>query len=119
MPAFRYSLNSSTIQPTPILDKIRIAAEAGYGAIELWHADIDAHRRLTEATLLSPCYACLPCLEDPLIPLSQCLLTTNKQKHVGNFMKHLKRKHSFKFQDGVLVEAPPTSWEEAHRYYPQ
>lgn len=43
MPGFRYSLNSSTIKPTPILDKIRIAAEAGYGAIELWHADIDRH----------------------------------------------------------------------------
>lgn len=43
MPAFRYSLNSSTIKPTPILDKIRVAAQAGYGAIELWHADIDEH----------------------------------------------------------------------------
>ena len=38
---FHYSLNSSTIKPTPILDKIRVAAEAGYEAIELWHADID------------------------------------------------------------------------------
>lgn len=43
MPAFRYSLNSSTIRPTPILDKIRVAAAAGYGAIELWHDDIDRH----------------------------------------------------------------------------
>ena len=43
MHQFRYSLNSSTIQPTPILEKIRVAAEAGFGAIELWHADIDAH----------------------------------------------------------------------------
>jgi sugar phosphate isomerase/epimerase len=41
MPPFRYSLNSSTIRPTPILDKIRIAAAAGYEAIELWHDDID------------------------------------------------------------------------------
>jgi 2-keto-myo-inositol isomerase len=40
---FRYSLNSSTIKPTPILEKIRVAAAAGYGAIELWHADIDEH----------------------------------------------------------------------------
>ncbi|MFV0445753.1 MAG: sugar phosphate isomerase/epimerase family protein [Planctomycetaceae bacterium] len=40
---FRYSLNSSTIRPTPILEKIRIAAVAGYGAIELWHDDIDKH----------------------------------------------------------------------------
>lgn len=40
---FRYSLNSSTIRPTPILDKIRVAAAAGYEAIELWHDDIDRH----------------------------------------------------------------------------
>lgn len=43
MPNFRYSLNSSTIKPTPILEKIRVAAEAGYEGIELWHADIDLH----------------------------------------------------------------------------
>ncbi|MCA8999015.1 MAG: sugar phosphate isomerase/epimerase [Planctomycetaceae bacterium] len=43
MGEFRYSLNSSTIQPTPILDKIRVAAQAGYEGIELWHADIDEH----------------------------------------------------------------------------
>lgn len=43
MPGFRYSLNSSTIKPTPILDKIRIAAQAGYEGIELWHDDIDRH----------------------------------------------------------------------------
>jgi len=39
----RYCLNSSTIRPVPLLDKIRIAGEAGYGAIELWHDDLDAH----------------------------------------------------------------------------
>lgn len=43
MADFIYSLNSSTIRPTPILDKIRIAGEAGYQAIELWHDDIDAY----------------------------------------------------------------------------
>jgi 2-keto-myo-inositol isomerase len=43
VPNFRYSLNSSTIKPTPILEKIRVAAAAGYGAIELWHDDIDLH----------------------------------------------------------------------------
>lgn len=41
--SFLYSLNSSTIKPTPILEKIRVAAEAGYGGIELWHDDIDRH----------------------------------------------------------------------------
>ena len=43
MPDFIYCLNSSTIKPVPILDKIRIAAEVGYEAIELWHDDIDLH----------------------------------------------------------------------------
>ena len=39
----RYCLNASTIRPTPLLDKIRIAGEVDYGAIELWHEDIDAY----------------------------------------------------------------------------
>jgi len=43
MVKFIYSLNSSTIKSTPILDKIRIAAKVGYKAIELWHDDIDAY----------------------------------------------------------------------------
>ncbi|MCP4172609.1 MAG: sugar phosphate isomerase/epimerase, partial [Fuerstiella sp.] len=41
--SFQYSLNSSTIQTTPILQKIEIAARAGYTGIELWHDDMDAH----------------------------------------------------------------------------
>lgn len=43
MPAFIYCLNSSTIMPTPLLEKIRIAGETGYAAIELWHSDLDDH----------------------------------------------------------------------------
>jgi sugar phosphate isomerase/epimerase len=43
MADFLYCLNSSTIRPTPIMDKIRIAGHAGYSAIELWHDDIDTH----------------------------------------------------------------------------
>ena len=35
-------LNASTIRPVPLLDKIRIAGEAGYGAIELWHDELNA-----------------------------------------------------------------------------
>lgn len=42
MADFRYCLNSSTIMPTPLLEKIRIADEAGYAGIELWHSDVDA-----------------------------------------------------------------------------
>lgn len=43
MTELRYCLNSSTIKPVPILQKIAVAADAGYSAIELWHDDIDAH----------------------------------------------------------------------------
>lgn len=43
MTNLKYSLNASTIRPTPILDKIRIAGETGYAAIELWHDEIDEH----------------------------------------------------------------------------
>jgi 2-keto-myo-inositol isomerase len=43
MADFIYCLNSSTIKPTPILDKIRIADKVGYKAIELWHDDIDLY----------------------------------------------------------------------------
>jgi 2-keto-myo-inositol isomerase len=37
------ALNSSTIKPTPLLDKIRVAGEAGYDGIELWAVDIYQH----------------------------------------------------------------------------
>jgi sugar phosphate isomerase/epimerase len=36
----RLSLNSSTIKPTPLIEKIRIAGEAGYRGIELWAVDL-------------------------------------------------------------------------------
>jgi sugar phosphate isomerase/epimerase len=45
MPRFRYCLNASTIRTTPVLDQIRTAAAAGYGAIELWHDHLDEHLR--------------------------------------------------------------------------
>ena len=43
MADFIYCLNSSTIRPTPLLEKIRVAGSAGYAAIELWHDDIDLY----------------------------------------------------------------------------
>lgn len=43
MSDFIYTLNCSTIRPVPVLEKISIAGEAGYKAIELWHDDLDAH----------------------------------------------------------------------------
>ena len=43
MARFKPCLNSSTIRPTPVMEKIQIAATAGYGAIEIWHDDVDAY----------------------------------------------------------------------------
>lgn len=40
---FQFGLNTSTIQPAPLLDKISIAATAGYTAIELWITDVEQH----------------------------------------------------------------------------
>jgi sugar phosphate isomerase/epimerase len=42
---FTYCLNTSTIRPTPLLDKIRIAGQAGYRAIEPWNDEIDEYLR--------------------------------------------------------------------------
>ncbi len=39
----RLSLNSSTIKPTPLLEKIRVAGEAGYDGIELWAVELYEH----------------------------------------------------------------------------
>ena len=39
-----YCLNSSTIRPASLMDKIRIAAEAGYEAIELWNDDLTVYQ---------------------------------------------------------------------------
>ncbi len=39
----KLSLNSSTIQPTPLLDKIRVTGEAGYQGIELWAVELYQH----------------------------------------------------------------------------
>lgn len=41
MSSFRYSLNASTIRTTPLLDKIRITAEAGYEGLELWFDELE------------------------------------------------------------------------------
>lgn len=43
MAEFLYCLNTSTIQPTPLLDKVRVAGAAGYKAIEPWNDEIDAY----------------------------------------------------------------------------
>ena len=43
MSEFLYCLNTSTIRPTPLLEKIRIAGKAGYTAIEPWNDEITAY----------------------------------------------------------------------------
>jgi sugar phosphate isomerase/epimerase len=40
MSDFIYCLNTSTIRPTPLLEKIRVAGRAGYQAIEPWNDEI-------------------------------------------------------------------------------
>lgn len=63
----RLSLNSSTIKPTPLLDKIKVAGEAGYKGIELWAVEIyqhigrggevsDVEKALSDYGLAVPCF---------------------------------------------------------------
>jgi 2-keto-myo-inositol isomerase len=43
MSEFVYCLNTSTIRPTPLLEKIAIVGKAGYQAIEPWNDEITAY----------------------------------------------------------------------------
>jgi sugar phosphate isomerase/epimerase len=43
MSDFVYCLNTSTIRPTPLLQKIELAGQAGYSAIEPWNDEITAY----------------------------------------------------------------------------
>lgn len=43
MAEFAYCLNTSTIRPTPLLEKVRIAGRLGFEAIEPWNDEIDAY----------------------------------------------------------------------------
>ncbi len=45
MGEFTFCLNTSTIRPVPLLEKVRIAAECGFSAIEPWNDEIDAYLR--------------------------------------------------------------------------
>lgn len=65
MDDFRYCLNTSTIRPSSLPEKIRMAALAGYDAIELWINDVeeflaqgnalgDVVKRLDDAELQRP-----------------------------------------------------------------
>ena len=63
---FKLCLNTSTIRPQPLLDKIRLASEAGFEGIELWINDIyehvgrggevsDVEKALADHGLMVPC----------------------------------------------------------------
>jgi len=41
--AFTICLNTSTIRPQPLLEKIRLTAEAGFAGVELWINDVYEH----------------------------------------------------------------------------
>lgn len=43
MGQFQFGLNTSTIRPASLMDKIRIAGETGYTAIELWNNDLSEY----------------------------------------------------------------------------
>ncbi len=43
MSDFVYCLNTSTIRPTRLLEKVRVAGLAGYQAIEPWNEEIDGY----------------------------------------------------------------------------
>ncbi len=45
MPAWPICLNTSTIRPASLLDKIAIAASAGYAAVELWSDELTEFER--------------------------------------------------------------------------
>jgi 2-keto-myo-inositol isomerase len=64
--AFTLCLNTSTIKPQPMLEKIRLAAEAGFAGVELWLNDVYEHvgrggevreveRALADHGLIVPC----------------------------------------------------------------
>lgn len=43
MSEFAYCLNTSTIRPTPLLDKVAIAGRVGYTLIEPWNEEVDLY----------------------------------------------------------------------------
>jgi len=68
--SFSLCLNTSTIQPQPLLDKIRLAADAGFDAVELWLNDVyqfvgrggevrDVEQALADHGLTVPCMIAL------------------------------------------------------------
>lgn len=63
---FTFCLNTSTIKPQPLLEKIRLTAEAGFAGVELWINDIyqyigqggevrDVEQAIADRGLIVPC----------------------------------------------------------------
>ncbi|NCO39486.1 MAG: xylose isomerase [Armatimonadetes bacterium CG_4_10_14_3_um_filter_66_18] len=76
---FPLSLNTSTLRPASLEDKVEIAAKAGYDAIELWSNELDKHagdgkslkdlgKRVTDLGLFVPniigLFGCMPPQDD-------------------------------------------------------
>jgi 2-keto-myo-inositol isomerase len=68
--SFQLCLNTSTIRPQSLLDKIRLTAEAGYDGVELWINDIyeyigrggevrDVEKAIADHGLIVPCMIAL------------------------------------------------------------
>ena len=64
--AWTLCLNTSTIKPQPLLEKIRLAAAAGFAGVELWINDVyefvgqggevrDVEKALSDHGLIVPC----------------------------------------------------------------
>ena len=66
MSQFTFCLNTSTIKPQPLLEKIRLTAEAGFQGVELWVNDVyefvgqggevrDVEKAIADHGLIVPC----------------------------------------------------------------
>ncbi len=81
---FTFCLNTSTIRPQPLLEKIRLTAEAGYAGVELWINDVyeyvgqggevrDVEKALADHGLVVPCTIAMrawgeaPAVEYPIL----------------------------------------------------
>lgn len=64
--SFTFCLNTSTIRPQPLIEKVRLAAEAGFQGIELWINDVyefigqggevrDLEKAIADHGLIVPC----------------------------------------------------------------
>ncbi|MEZ6125519.1 MAG: sugar phosphate isomerase/epimerase [Planctomycetaceae bacterium] len=103
MSAFQYSLNSSTIKTTPILQKIQVAAKAGYAGIELWHDDMDAH--LQQGGTLQEIRKCL---DDCGLAVPTTIHMKDWFQPAGDIHTQALEEAKRKFEQAAAVGAPHT-----------